>query len=78
MGQTPGTFPGCFSSLRDTFTFNIIMDGVDLYVVKELLGHKSLKMSMKYAHLSREHKANAVYALDKIFVSMAKTGVIKI
>jgi integrase len=40
------------------------MAGVDITTVKELLGHKSLFMTMRYAHLAPAHKVNAVNILD--------------
>jgi integrase len=40
--------------------------GVELATVKELLGHKSLTMTMRYSHLSPEHKARAVGILENI------------
>ncbi len=45
------------------------MNGVDITSVKELLGHKSLAMTMRYAHLSPEHKRKAVDTLDKVLRS---------
>ena len=32
--------------------------------VQELLGHKDIKMTMRYSHLSTAHKQNAVRKLD--------------
>jgi len=39
---------------------------LDAYIrtVQELLGHKDIKMTMKYSHLSTAHKQNAVRKLD--------------
>ncbi len=42
------------------------MAGVDLTSVKEQLGHKSLKMTLRYAHLAPGHKLKAVNMLDKV------------
>lgn len=39
------------------------MGGVDLYTVKELMGHSTIQMTERYAHLAPEHKANAVEVL---------------
>ena len=53
-----------FHDLRHTFASQLIMAGVDVTTVKELLGHKSLFMTMRYAHLAPSHKARAVDILD--------------
>jgi hypothetical protein len=36
------------------------MAGVDLRTVQQLLGHKDIKMTMRYSHLSRQHLQEAV------------------
>jgi integrase len=41
------------------------MAGVDLLTVKELLGHKTLKMTLRYAHFSPSHKAKAISVLEE-------------
>jgi site-specific recombinase XerD len=40
------------------------MAGVDITTVKELLGHKTLTMTLRYAHLAPSHKVKAVDVLD--------------
>jgi integrase len=53
-----------FHDLRHTFASRLVMAGVDLPTVKELMGHKDIKMTLRYTHLSAEHKQHAVRRLE--------------
>ena len=58
-----------FHDLRHTFASNLVMAGEDLVTVKELLGHKSIQMTMRYSHLSQKHKMAAVQRLSHLYES---------
>jgi integrase len=45
---------------RHTFASRLAMAGVDIRTIGELLGHKSLAMTMRYSHLAPAHNAAAV------------------
>jgi hypothetical protein len=43
------------------------MQGVDLYAVGQVLGHRTPRMTQRYAHLSPAYMANAMGKLDSVF-----------
>jgi len=49
--------------LRHTFASRLVMRGVDLRTVQDLMGHKSIVTTMRYAHLAPQHQADAVERL---------------
>ena len=51
--------------LRHTFASRLVMAGVDLRTLAQLLGHRTLQMVMRYAHLSQSHELAAVERLCK-------------
>lgn len=51
--------------LRHTFASHLAMRGVSLVTIKELLGHSSITMTMRYAHLAPDIRAEAVKLLDR-------------
>jgi integrase len=55
-----------FNDLRHTFASHLVMNGASLKEVQELLGHTTVTMTLRYAHLSQENKVNAVRLLDSL------------
>jgi site-specific recombinase XerD len=50
--------------LRHTFASHLVMRGVPLKAVQELMGHATVEMTMRYAHLSPNVPRDAVRCLD--------------
>jgi site-specific recombinase XerD len=46
-----------------------VQAGVDLYRVKELMGHSVMAMTERYAHLAPENTLNAVRTLEATILS---------
>ena len=53
--------------LRHTAATRMIEAGVDIMTVKEILGHSSVEITMRYCHPSRETKARAMDKLGEAF-----------
>jgi integrase len=64
--RTSGIVDFRFYDLRHTFASNLVMEGVDIMTVKELMGHKDLSMTLRYAHLAPNHKTKAINTLDRV------------
>ena len=55
--QTPGQMTHI---LRHTFASHYMMGGGDILALQRILGHSSITMTMRYAHLSPEHLESAL------------------
>jgi site-specific recombinase XerD len=53
-----------FHDLRHTFASRLVMAKVDLPAVNELMGHKDIKRTLRYTHLSAEHKQHVARRLE--------------
>lgn len=53
----------CFHSCRHTFASWLALQGTPLLTIKELMGHRTIEMTMRYAHLIPDQKRKAVETL---------------
>jgi len=56
-----------FHDLRHTFGSHLVMQGVDVRTVQQVMGHKDIKMTMRYSHLSPEYVQEAIERLDSVW-----------
>jgi integrase len=68
-----GILDASFHTLRHTAASWLVMEGVDLYAVGQILGHKTPRMTQRYAHLSPAYMAGAVSKMDGIMGGMLPT-----
>jgi len=59
-GITDSRLRVCWHSLRHTAASWLAMSGVDLFMVAKVLGHKDLRMTQRYSHLSEQSIRDAV------------------
>lgn len=50
----------CTHVLRHTFASHFMMNGGNILVLKEILGHSDIKMTMAYAHFAPKHLEDAI------------------
>jgi integrase len=68
--KSVGIAEASLHSLRHTTASWLVMEGVDLYAVGQILGHKTPRMTQRYAHLSPGYMAAAVAKIDKVFAEL--------
>jgi len=54
-----------FHTLRHTFASWLAIQGIPIYTIAKLMGHKSIAMSERYSHLSPDSQRTAVKGLEK-------------
>lgn len=54
-----------FHDLRHTYASWLVQSGASLTVVRDLLGHSSLAVTSRYAHLAQEHLREAVDGMSR-------------
>lgn len=55
-----------FHSLRHTFASWLVQNGIPIYTVAELMGHSTLEMTKRYAHLAPDTLQTAATSLDDV------------
>ena len=54
----------CWHACRHTFISRLVQKGVQLKVVQQLAGHKTIQMTLRYAHLAPENLEDAIRILE--------------
>lgn len=67
-----------FHDLRHTFASHLVMNGCDIRTVQQLLGHKEIRMTMRYSHLSKAHLQDAVEKLGNSWTLFGHQETLKI
>ena len=60
-----------FHDLRHTFASQWMMAGGELYSLRDILGHKTIAMTQRYAHLSPAYKRKMVERMEQIWAKPA-------
>ena len=62
--EATGIANATIHTLRHTYASHLVMNEIDIRIVQELLGHQSIAMTMRYAHLSDQFKQNEVRGFE--------------
>lgn len=57
----------CFHSLRHTFASQFMMNGGDLAILKNILGHSTMDLTLRYSHFAPDHIKKTLNVINNIF-----------
>lgn len=57
---------GSLHTLRHSFATHMLEDGIDIFELKRMLGHASLKTTSGYIHISKEHLCSIQSPLERL------------
>jgi integrase len=66
-----------FHGLRHTFGSHLVMQGVSLRTVQQVMGHRDIRMTMRYSHLSPEYVQEAIERLDNLWTLFGHHGQVR-
>lgn len=72
--QNSGIAYCSFHSLRHTFATRLAQNGVDLYKISKLMGHKNVRVTQRYAHHYPESLRDGVDVLSKSDYNLTTMG----
>ena len=73
-GITHSRYKAVYHSLRHTHASRLLESGVDIYHVKELLGHQSIQTTERYTHTRDETLKNAVKRMEEKIINPQKSN----
>ena len=56
---------------RHTFASNYMMNGGNIFDLQKILGHKDIKMTMRYAHFTPAHLQNSIKFMNMTNVTIS-------
>lgn len=63
-----------FHDLRHTFASWFMRRGGNIYTLQKILGHSTIKMTERYAHLAQGHLASEMALLESVIPSLPNAG----
>jgi integrase len=73
-GVTDRLYKATFHTLRHTFGSWLALMGTPLLTIKELMRHKTIEMTMRYAKLSPGHKRDATLSIEEALLGNRALG----